>query len=331
MLEIKKIEWEEFLKLAKENHTIIPIEQSNIWAKYQNTIVDRCFFGHFSINKENKLVALLSLTEFSTHGYKYLRANHGPVYIDTPTKEEESQILKSIKSYFKKNYPRYLFIRLDTWYCGETTPVLSGIPYDETVYVDITGSDEEILGNMKARGRRDVRKALRECPAEIRDETNQAISDFGEYYNVMIDTSNRDKFSAAPMSDYQKMLQILGKDHARLTCARIDSNIASWEIYTIYDNFAIRYYSATNTKYKNMHVADRLLYSSLCMLKDSDVKTCDLMGIGSDFSPTLKGLNEFKTKFYRETKKVPASRDLPLNPGIYSLLKILRKIKKIFK
>mgnify|MGYP000402845808 CR=1 FL=1 len=75
-----------------------------------------------------------------------------------------------------------MFLRIDLWNFEGSFPVLSTVPYNETVYVDITGGDEAILTRMKKRGRRDVRKALRESPAVCADETAQAMADFSEYY-----------------------------------------------------------------------------------------------------------------------------------------------------
>ena len=91
-------------------------------------------------------------------------------------------------------------LRSVLWEFEGSFPVLSTVPYNETVYVDLTGGDEAVLTRMKKRGRRDVRKALRESPAACADETAQAMADFSEYYEVMVDTAHRDGFSPAPMS-----------------------------------------------------------------------------------------------------------------------------------
>ena len=62
-----------------------------------------------------------------------------------------------------------------------------------TVVIDVTGGDEEILSRMKPRGRRDVRKALREAPVTCADETEQATADFSEYYAIMNARRGADK------------------------------------------------------------------------------------------------------------------------------------------
>ena len=51
-----------------------------------------------------------------------------------------------------------------------------------------------------------------------------------------------------------------------------------------------------------------------------------MMGIGSDFAPSLLGLNEFKCKFTKETAEVAPSRDIPVRRGFYALLVKARDI-----
>jgi hypothetical protein len=53
----------------------------------------------------------------------------------------------------------------------------------------------------------------------------------------------------------------------------------------------------------------------------------DLMAIGSDFSPSLKGLNEFKCKFAKEAASVAPDRDLPLRPLLYDALEKVKSLK----
>ena len=52
----------------------------------------------------------------------------------------------------------------------------------------------------------------------------------------------------------------------------------------------------------------------------------DMMGIGSDFAPSLLGLNEFKCKFTKETAEVAPSREIPVRRGFYALLVKARDI-----
>jgi hypothetical protein len=103
---------------------------------------------------------------------------------------------------------------------------LSMKPYDTTVVIDITGSEDDILARMKGRGRRDVRKALRETPATYADETELAAKSFSEYYDVMVETSERDGFVPAPIDDYENTIRCLGPEHCRVFAGRVDARDA---------------------------------------------------------------------------------------------------------
>ena len=195
----------------------LPIEQTAVWAKYQNTIDGRTPWGAYVVKQDGAPIAFIALIDYETHGYHYLRSVHGPAWLDKPSTQLEAQVRDLLVEDVRKRDKNVVFLRIDLWNFEGSFPVLSTVPYNETVYVDITGGDEAILTRMKKRGRRDVRKALRESPAVCADETAQAMADFSEYYEVMVDTANRDGFSPAPMSDYVDMISNLGP----ASCARI--------------------------------------------------------------------------------------------------------------
>ena len=66
------------------------------------------------------------------------------------------------------------------------------------------------------------------------------------------------------------------------------------------------------TSVRREHVPDKLLYFVACALGKQGCTKLDLMGIGNDFAPSLKSLNEFKTKFAPETTQIAAGRDIPI-------------------
>ena len=92
------------------------------------------------------------------------------------------------------------------------------------------------------------------------------MADFSEYYEVMVDTANRDGFSPAPMSDYVDMISNLGPDHARVFAARIDGKVVAWSIVTINGDHAVYYYACMRTEIMRQHVPDKLIYVICCTL-----------------------------------------------------------------
>lgn len=212
---------------ASKHNIELPIEQTSVWADFQADINGRRPWGCLLIRRDTELVAVISLIDMETHGYHYLRSVHGPVWASKPNEELEEQMIAALADYVKRNDKRVAFLRIDTCTSKGTFPVLSTVPYNETVVLDITGDDEEILARMKKRGRRDVRKALRESPAVIADETELATRDFSDYYAVMVETAHRDGFNPAPMSDYTDMIKALGPEHCRVFAGRIDGKVVA--------------------------------------------------------------------------------------------------------
>lgn len=316
---------------AKQAGLDLPIEQTTAWASYQATIDGRTPWGGFLINTDGKLIAVISFTDFETHGYHYLRSLHGPTWLEKPDEQLEQEVIRALVREVAKRDKKVTFLRVDMWSNTATKPVLSTVPYDSTVVIDVTGGDEAILGRMKSRGRRDVRKALRECAAEIADETSAALDDFSEYYDVMVETGKRDGFTPAPMSDYADMIRALGAEHCRVFAARINNRVVAWSIVTVNHTHAVRYYAGMRNEVMRMHVTDKLLYCECCILGSQGITAYDLMGIGSDFAPSLKGLNEFKTKFTQEVTPVAPARDVPVKKTFYALLCFLKSLRNTLR
>ena len=313
---------------AAQRGVNLPIEQTAVWAAYQADIEGRTPWGAYLVKRDGEVVAFISLIDFETHGYHYLRSVHGPAWIAKPDEAEELAVLDALREVVKSRDKHVAFLRVDTWFEAGTTPVLSTVPYDQTVVIDVTGGDDAILSRMKRRGRRDVRKSLRECPAECADETDKAMADFSECYDVMVETGQRDGFTPAPMSDYSDMIAALGAEHCRVFAARIDGRVVAWSIVTVHGTRAVRYYAGMRSEVMRLHVTDKLLYQECCILGAQGITDYDLMGIGSDFAPSLKGLNEFKTKFTEEVTPVPPARDVPVKKAFYASLTALQKVRK---
>ena len=335
-MQLREVTFQRFEEEAQELGVCLPIEQTSAWARLEATIEGRSQWGCFRITEPEadggeKTVAFISFADYLTHGYHYLRAHHAPVWVEgVPTPEQESEALDAIASYVRRRDRKVAFVRLAVASeLPQTSPVLSGIPYDNTVVVDLTGGDEAILDRMKTRGRRDVRKALRESPVTCADETERATECFDEYYDVMVETAERDGFNPAPKSDYQDMIRILGPEHCRVFAGRDpEGKVVTWAISTISGTHAVYYYAASRGATKSQFVTDKLFYFECCELGRRGCTQYDLMGIGSDFSPALLGLNMFKTKFAKEVTVVAPDRDLPVKRGFYNALQSLQSVRR---
>ena len=331
MIQVNKITINELEEKASALGVNLPIEQTRAWADYQATIPGRSAWGCVEIARDGEVVALASLFDYETHGYRYLRSAHGPVWVAERDEALEAEALEALAAYVRGADKKVVFCRLAV--AGEleaTQPVLSTRPYNQTVVIDLAGgTEEDILGRMKPRGRRDVRKALRESPATCADETELAAESFAEYYDVMVETGKRDDFVPAPCSDYEDMIRILGPEHCRVYAGRIDGRVVTWSIVTVSGTRAVRYYGASRSESMRQHVTDKLvLFECVDLFQNKGCADYDMMGIGSDFAPELMGLNEFKTKFAKNgVVDVAPDRDLPIKKAFYKALQAAKKLR----
>ncbi|MBE6469325.1 MAG: aminoacyltransferase [Coriobacteriaceae bacterium] len=299
-----------------------PIEQLPVWQRFEATIPGRAPWGSVGIEEDGELVAVVCFTEFETHGYRYLRARHAPVWRREPTAEEERAALAALVSFVRARDRRQAFLRIAVREESDLTrPCLSTLPYDTTVVIDVTGTEDDILARMKPRGRRDVRKALRECQLAFADETARASEDFDPYYRVMLETAERDGFSASPASLYRDMLRVLGPDHCRLFAGRDGDEVITWTIATLSGHRATRYYGASRSGAARALATDRLIFFECCELGRAGIREYDQMGIGSAFAPEMMSLNTFKTKFAKDgVRPVAPDRDVPVKRAFYGAL-----------
>ena len=330
MIQVNKITLSQMESKAAELGLALPIEQTSVWAIYQATIPGRAPWGCVEILRDGSAAALASFFDYETHGYHYLRSTHGPVWVEAPSAELEAECVAALRGFLRAQEKKAVFTRMAV--ASEAAgcePVLSTCPYNQTLVIDVTGTEDDILARMKPRGRRDVRKALRESPAVCADETELALKSFEEHYDVMRETGERDGFTPAPCSDYEDMIRILGPEHCRVYAGRIDGRVVTWSIVTINGTRAVRYYGASRSETMRQHVTDKLVLFECNDLRDNKgVLDYDMMGIGNDFAPSLMGLNEFKTKFAKNgIVDVAPDRDLPLKKGFYKALCAVKKLR----
>lgn len=320
----------EYLATLRSRGAVIPIEQVPAWAAIDRAVAQREPLGQYFVHEGEELVAAFSLTRVLTRGLSYLWLRHGPVWLREPSAEDEAALIEVLRELAAEIDPGAVHLRLDLRHPHVRAVEPHGlITYDETAVIDTSVSDtsaeeeiltEEILSHFKPRGRRDVRKAVRESGVVCADETERARRDFSEYHAVMVETADRDGFTPWGEEFYRMMIRELGVKHCRLFAGRIDGELVCWSIVTISGATAWRHHAAMANSALKRRVTDRLILAECVWLASRGVERYDLMGIGSELSPQLMGLNEFKLKFVKEATQVAPTMDVPLRAIVHHLL-----------
>ncbi len=300
----------------------LPVEQSLAWDDYDRAVPGRRPWKRFACYVDGELAAVVALSEYLGRGFRYLWAKHGPVWLVEPTPELERALRERLVAGVRAVDPRLAFVRLHAAHrADDLHELLQSVTYDRTVVVELAGrSDDELLAGMKKRGRRDLRKGLREQPVECSEATGISAEDFTELYDVLRETAERDGFGVHPMSVYTTMLDALGPEHARLFVGRHEGEVQAWVIVTVNDGLATAYYAASTAAGRAHDAPTQLYWHIIRTLRDEGARSFDFMGIGSELAPSLEALTTMKTKFNPEVTEVPPAWDVPVRPWSYTAL-----------
>ena len=202
-------------------------------------------------------------------------------------------------------------------------------PY--TAVINLEKTEEEILKNMKPKWRYNIRLAEKKWirVKEVK-KTNKNIKYF---YDLMMDTTSRDRFSWNTLSYYITFLEKI-KSSKLLLAYHEDEVIAGW-IFIIDKNVSIYYYGASTSdkKYRNLMAPYLLQWEAIKIAKKSWSKIYDFLWVATpwEIGSSLSWITDFKKKLTKDIRKVSTSY-IWVNKKIkYKIIILLRFIKKIFK
>ena len=323
---MRRVGWEAFRRTAARAGVTLPIEQTAAWDSFDTAMDGREPWGRVIYDDAaGRPRALVALTRMDVRGLPYLWARHAPVWLGgDPTPAEEADLRGLLTAGVRYHEPSVVFIRIHMNHpAPDLHELLQTMTYDRTVVIDLDHPDDEsLLAAFKPRGRRDVRKALRNGELTYHDETARAEEAFGELYEILVETGRRDGFRPAPASTYLTMLRSLGPERARLYVVRRgDREALAWSLVTVSGDRALRYYAGSSRAGRRLRAADALVYQEACRLRAEGVRRYDLMGVDSARVPELAGVREFKSKFVPDGPvDVPGAWDVPVRPRIYAAL-----------
>lgn len=317
----------------------VPIEQAAVWDAFDDAIEGRSPWGRLAAyGADGRAVAVVSFTRYAGRGFFYLWAKHGPIWLDAPSANAERALRAALRTYVAASDPSIVFIRLHARHeARDVRPLLQSVTYDETVEVDLTPSEDDIMLAMGKTGRKKLRRTLRDDEFALSEERHISREGFEELYAIYRETADRDGFGIYPAEVYFSMLTTLG-DAARLFVARrigaTDSGAGravSWVLSTFYDGVGQDYYGGSNLEGFETNAALRLKWHILMSIKADGGTRYDMMGVGSAKAPQLMGVRQFKLQFADETTPVDPSWDVPVKPFTYRVLTLALAAKRALR
>jgi len=246
-------EWGEFQRALKRNVWKIGVVDNNSFSENE-TIKSQIPNSQPKAgpSRAEKLIAVALIVKYDLpFGWSYLYCPRGPVVNESRIKNQESRILDFLFDEIKKiaREEKSLFLKIDPpidWnieygICqpkagppraenlgfGNLKKSPSEIQPRDTLILDITKSEEELLKEMKQKTRYNIRlagkKELRIKSYELRTDNKKIFKEkFEEFWKLIKETSRRDKFASHSKDYYWKMLESLGDNCSNNVILRRD-------------------------------------------------------------------------------------------------------------
>ena len=336
--------WNEFI--AENNPECFL--QSWQWGEFQKDAGKKVWrLGILEEASGGRLTAAAQIIESDLpFGANYLYCPRGPVFGKFEVKEERLEVFDALIGEIKKiaGKGRSLFLRIDPpW----ETNLASGVAYREnpryfrkspneiqpkdTLILDLTKTEEQLLSEMKQKTRYNIRLAeKRGVEILVASEPEKYLPEFWE---LIEETSRRNEISSHDEKYYRKMLKALrgsnsGKDdsktvpvlNSRLYLARYENRIIAANIALFFGKLAVYLHGASSDRYRNVMAPYLLQWKQIKHARETGCRTYDFWGITvNDEKETWRGITRFKMGFGGKEKRYIGAFDLPFDKVKYDL------------
>ncbi len=235
-----------------------------------------------------------------------------------------------------------------------------------TLILDLTKSEEELLKKMKPKTRYNIRLAERKGVKIINTEYRIPNTEcFNNFWKLVEETSRRDKFASHNKNYYWKMLESLSKKHssgnppdplfqrrnfqeknnlcylqAKLYLAEYKNKTIAANIVLSFGDFCVYLHGASSSEHRNVMAPYLLQWRQILDAKKTGCKSYDFWGIEESqksvkskvhkVKNSWSGITRFKKGFDREEKNYIGAYDLIFNWKKYYAYKVFRKIRNLF-
>ncbi len=162
-----------------------------------------------------------------------------------------------------------------------------------TLMLNVEQEEEEILAQMKQKGRYNI-KLARKKGVRIEEENNVE-----NFWNLMKETSKRDGFRSNKKHVYSDLLKSFKDDAVLFTAKDETGDVLASAIFTIANGMAIYNYGASTSRKRGLMAPYLLQWAGIQWAKKKGASVYDFLGISPENAPThsLNGVASFKLKF----------------------------------
>ena len=302
--------------------------QSWQWGEFQAKVSG--LVSRIGVLADNKLVASAKIiTKDLPIGKKYFYCARGPIIDFAVSKKEATGLLfKRIKELAEE--AGVMFLRFDP--VQELKDYSYKIKGDEilvkthdvqpakTLVLDLHKAEAELLKQMHQKTRYNLNLAERKGVKIIEGDKAR----FEEFWTLLDQTSDRDKFRPHGRSYYKTMLE-LADNPVKLFFAEYKGRPIATALAAFFGDTAVYLHGGSANEDREAMAPYLLQWQAIKLAKANGQKYYDFHGIDEKKWP---GVTRFKKGFGGLELNYPGTFDLAYDQGWYSIYKMVRKIRR---
>ncbi len=207
---------------------------------------------------------------------------------------------------------------------------------NKTLILDLSKSEEELLKAMHEKTRYNIRLAEKKGVKVIEAGVNK----FKDFWNLLDQTSGRDKFRPHGRDYYQAMLGVAGDINPpsplkkggeggviKLFFAQYQGKLIATGIFSFFSDTVTYLHGGSADEHRNVMAPYLLQWQVIKLAKSLEYKYYDFYGIDENKWP---GVTRFKRGFGGTEVKYPGTFDLVFGKRWYNIYKLVRGVKRKF-
>ncbi|MBN2854223.1 peptidoglycan bridge formation glycyltransferase FemA/FemB family protein [Patescibacteria group bacterium] len=195
----------------------------------------------------------------------------------------------------------------------------------QTLLIDLSLSEEEILKAMSQKTRYNIRLAAKKG-IEIVEAGSELEKEFKEFWRLMKLTSNRDGFKIHSEAHYRNLLTS-SEGIIKLFFAEFEGQKIATGLFAFYGDKVIYLHGASDNEFRNLMAPYLLQFEIIKKAKADGFKFYDFYGIDAEKWP---GVTRFKKGFAGFVYNYAGTYDLIFRPWLYFFYNLLRRLRRSF-
>lgn len=197
------------------------------------------------------------------------------------------------------------------------------------LWIDLSKTEEEILKQMKHKGRYNIKIAQKR--GVIISKLNDT-SMLDVFYSLYIESAKRDHFTPRPKKYFKELIDLLKENKIGILIFAFYKKIPlGAAIVTFWGQYASYLYGGSSSAYREVMPFYLLQWEAIKEAKKRGCRIYDFGGISpaGQEGHIWAGLRQFKTRFGGEEKILPGCFDLVYDKFSYMVFKITEKIRRM--